>query len=277
MSKNLLISLCTLAILGACAGPNTPSRQQMAPRGHTQYGAQADRPSANPNFSNRNAIRKTSHKPNLRRNGFQAGQFRTWIDTDPMYRLLPGDQLNVFVYSAPELNQTLIVGPDGRVIMPLARPIMAANLSIEQLEQKLRTALAQELVNPDLELSPLSYGSQRIFVGGEVGQSGIYELPGQIGTLEAIMMAGGFTNNSKTKQIVLVRRHPSGAPMMKLIDVRSVLKQASTADMTPLRRGDVIYVPRSTIANINLFMQQYIRDALPITFGLTYDLAQQLQ
>jgi len=209
----------------------------------------------------------------LRRASFETGQFRTWVDTDPIYRLLPGDQLNVFVYSAPELNQTLIVGPDGRVIMPLARPIMAANLTIGQLQQRLRNALSDELVDPDLSLSPLSYGSQRIFVGGEVGQPGIYELPGQIGTLEAIFMAGGFNEVSKTKQVILVRRHPSGAPMMKVIDIKSVLTHGKPSDMTPLQRGDVIYVPRSTIGNINLFMQQYIRDALPITFGLTYDVS----
>lgn len=221
--------------------------------------------------------RQPYQRSHLRRNSFEPGQFRTWVETDPEYLMLPGDQLNVFVYSAPELNQTLIVGPDGRVVMPLARPIMAANLTIEQLEQRLRDALQNQLVDPDVELSPLSYGSQRIFVGGEVGQPGIYELPGQIGTLEAVFMAGGFTNTSKSKNVVLVRRHPSGAPMIKVINLKSLLNNAKHTDMTPLRRGDVIYVPRSTIGNINLFMQQYIRDALPITFGLTYDLARQIQ
>lgn len=211
----------------------------------------------------------------LRQSSFQPGQFRKWVDSDPQYHLLPGDQLSVFVYSAPELNQTLIVGPDGRVSMPLAdRPIMAANLTIDQLEQRLRVALSRQLVDPSLEITPKAFGSQRIFVGGEVGSPGIYELPGQIGVTEAIMMAGGFKTSARTKQVVLVRRHPSGAPMMKVIDVSALLHHGAASDMVPLRRGDVIYVPRSTIANINLFMQQYIRDAIPVTFGFYYDVAQ---
>ncbi|MBL4616850.1 MAG: polysaccharide export protein [Robiginitomaculum sp.] len=213
-----------------------------------------------------------TQKPNLRRNSLNQGQFRAWVESDPIYLLLPGDQLNVFVYSAPELNQTLIVGPDGRVVMPLARPIMAANLTIEQLEQRLSVALSSQLIDPKLELSPIAFGSQRIFVGGQVAQPGIFELPGQIGTLEAIMMAGGFSNTAKTKNVILVRRHPSGSPMLKVIDLKSLLGRGMRTDMTPLQRGDVIYVPRSTIGNINLFMQQYIRDALPVTFGLTYNL-----
>ncbi len=271
-----ILALCATSLLVGCVGPE--------PTGPARYGSQVESPKRPNNFSqkqyyssapNKSGQFQNAQQPQLRRDSFQSQQFRTWIDSDPIYRLLPGDQLNVFVYSAPELNQTLIVGPDGRVVMPLAQPVMAANLSIEQLEQKLRMALSSQLVDPELELSPLTYGSQRIFVGGEVGQGGIYELPGQIGVLEAVFMAGGFTNTSKTKHVVLVRRHPSGAPMMKVIDVRSVLRGKSHADSMPLQRGDVIYVPRSTIGNINLFMQQYIRDALPITFGLTYDIGQQ--
>ncbi|VAV98972.1 hypothetical protein MNBD_ALPHA06-908 [hydrothermal vent metagenome] len=247
----ILPALLGLTLLGACAGPG--------PSANSRYNTSG----AHSGAGQRNAS-------GLRSRNFEPGQFRTWVDSDPVYRLLPGDQLNVFVYSAPELNQTLIVGPDGRVSMPLAQPIMAANLTMEEVEQRLRNALSSQLVDPELELSPLAFGSQRIFVGGQVTQAGIYELPGQIGTLEAVMMAGGFTDTSKTQKIVLIRRHPSGAPMMKIIDLRSMLRQANPTDMTPLQRGDIIYVPRSTIGNVNLFMRQYIRDSLPINFGLTY-------
>jgi hypothetical protein len=40
----------------------------------------------------------------------------------------------------------------------------------------------------------------------------------------------------------------------------------------PLQRYDVVYVPRSSIAHVDQFMQQYVRDALPIQFSLYYDL-----
>ena len=34
----------------------------------------------------------------------------------------------------------------------------------------------------------------------------------------------------------------------------------------PLRRFDIIYVPRSTIAEIGVFVQQYLRDTVPVQF-----------
>ena len=196
--------------------------------------------------------------------------FRAWTDADPQYRLMPGDQLDIIVYSAPELNRQLLVGPDGRVQMPLAPPVMAANLTIAQLKQRLRAALSSQLVNPDLDITPRAFGSQRIYVGGEVGQPGVFELSGQIGVMEAVMMAGGFRNTARTSKVVLIRRHPDGGPMMKIINLKSVLHKGAAADMMPLQRGDVVYVPRSGIANIGLFMQQYIRDALPFSFSLSY-------
>ncbi len=196
--------------------------------------------------------------------------FRTWRDSDPQYRLLPGDQLDIIVYSAPELSRLLLVGPDGRVQMPLAPPVMAANLTIEQLKMRLRTALSNQLVDPSVEITPRTFGSQRIFVGGEVGQPGMFELPGQIGVMEAVMMAGGLRTTAKTGKIILIRRHPDGGPMMKTVDLKSVLHKGARGDLMALRRGDVVFVPRSGIANINLFMQQYIRDALPINFSVSY-------
>ncbi len=216
---------------------------------------------------------------NAQTDGFNTGQntipagFRTWKITDPQYRLLPGDQLDIIVYSAPELSRLLLVGPDGRVQMPLAPAVMAANLTIDQLKRTLSAALSTQLINPSVEITPRAFGSQRIYVGGEVGQPGMFELPGQIGALEAVMMAGGMTETAKSSRVILVRRHPDGGPMMKVINLKSVLHKGAPQDILPLQRGDVVFVPRSNIAEINLFMRQYIRDALPISFGFTYDLA----
>ena len=61
--------------------------------------------------------------------------------------------------------------------------------------------------------------------------------------------------------------------MTAVIDIRAGLNDPRLADFTPLRRFDVVYVPRSAIAEENLFMEQWFRSALPIDFSLYYDLA----
>ncbi|PHS26464.1 MAG: polysaccharide export protein [Robiginitomaculum sp.] len=244
------LAFCSLLAVSACSSGGYHRYPQSAP---SQY----------------RSTPATQYNQGGGQNGIATG-FRTWRDSDPQYRLLPGDQLDIIVYSAPELSRLLLVGPDGRVQMPLAPPVMAANLTIGQLELRLRTALSKQLINPNVEITPRAFGSQRIYVGGEVGQPGVFELPAQIGVMEAVMMAGGFRNTAKTSKVVLIRRHPDGGPMMRIVNIKSVLSKGAAADLLPLQRGDVVFVPRSGIANINLFMQQYIRDALPVSFSLSY-------
>lgn len=192
---------------------------------------------------------------------------------DPLYLLAPGDELEVIVHSAPELSRTVTIGPDGRFRMPYSGPITAAARTVETVQTALRVALSSELKDPDIDILLTGTASQRIFVGGEVATPGMFDLPGLIDPLQAIIMAGGITTEGRSKQVVLMRRMPGGEVKSAVFDIKSGIYDPEFAQWTPLRRFDVIYVPRKPIADQNLFIQQYIRDALPINFSLFYDVA----
>ena len=51
-----------------------------------------------------------------------------------------------------------------------------------------------------------------MFVGGEVSKPGIYDMPGDINALQAVIMAGGFKPIAKRSQVVIIRRGPDGRP-----------------------------------------------------------------
>ena len=205
-------------------------------------------------------------------------QFLRWQDNEADYALYPGDQVDIVVGSAPELSRTLTIGPDGRVVMPMTQPIMAAGKSMKDLEAAISAELAKQLVDPRVAVTPRAYGPQQIFVGGQVGAQGTYTLPGPVGVTEAVMMAGGFANSARLHQVVVMRRAPSGAFMARTIDFRDGLHNPlSLADNVQLRRGDIVFVPRSDIAEVGLFMQQYVRDALPVGLNLSYNLGETRQ
>lgn len=200
--------------------------------------------------------------------------FQPYSPSIPGYRVYPGDQLRVTIYSAPELSQeNLIVGPDGRIQLPLLPPIMVADKTLPEVNQTLKQAMSTRLVDPSLDAMVTTYGPQSVFIGGEVGQPGVIEMPGQIDPLQAIIMAGGFTDRASERQVILVRRDPDGTVNSYSLDVRSGWNNPQLANFGPLQRFDVIYVPKTRIAQHNLFMQQYIRDALPVSFSFVYDLA----
>ncbi len=203
-----------------------------------------------------------------------AVSFPTWKASDNEYRFYPGDTFKLDVRTAPEFSGEHTVAPDGRIALPGLPRIMAADRSVSELQASLEHELSRELRDPSLSITPVSFKSQQIFVGGEVKDPGVYDLPGEIGPLQAILLAGGWTEKGKPSDVVLMRRAPGGAVMTRRIDARSELNEKALQDIGPLRRFDVVYVSRKRIADENLFMQQFVRDALPINFGLVYDLRQ---
>jgi polysaccharide export outer membrane protein len=190
--------------------------------------------------------------------------YATWSEDEPSYRLYPGDELDVIVPSAPELNKTVTVQPDGRIMVPLLEPQMAAGKTAGELEQSLAAAYSSQLLRPGVEVvvkaQPL-----KVFVGGEVSKPGIYDMPGDIDALRAIFEAGGFISGAKRSQVVIIRRGHDGRPMMRTVNFDHPDRGGHT-DLVPLRRFDVVFVPRTGLAEVGDFMTQ-VRNALPIQFS----------
>ena len=199
--------------------------------------------------------------------GFAPIPYASWRDDEPGYRLYPGDQIDVATPSAPELNRSVTVGLDGRIQLPLVGAFMAADRSTPQLQQVLTAAYAGQLIDPRVEVSIKQAQPLRIFVGGEVGKPGVYDMPGDIDALQASVMAGGFTIAANTHRVVVIRRGPDGRAMMREVDLGQAVRGAPRADAVPLRRFDIVFVPRSGVANAGLFVQQYLRDLVPVQFS----------
>lgn len=204
---------------------------------------------------------------------FPVQTYPAWSARDPAYRLYPGDKLRVDVRTAPELSADLTIAPDGRVTLPTLGPVMIGGHDVAGAEAALSRALSRELLDPAVVITATEFGSQKIFIGGEVREPGVFDLPGEIDPLQAIVMAGGWTDEGKPTKVIVMRRAPGGELMTRVVDVRNGLARQDLYDVGPLRRFDVIYVTRKAIADENLFVRQFVRDALPIDFSLFYDVA----
>ena len=198
------------------------------------------------------------------------GIFQRWVNWEPEYTLHPGDQLDIVVSSAPELSRTLTVGPDGRVVMPMSRPIMAAGRTFQQVQAELSAELATQLRDPTIAVTPRAYAPEQIYVGGQVNQPGTYTLPGRIGALEALFLAGGMSLGARTKQVAILRRSPYGGMMMRTVNIQNgLINIREYNDNMQLRRGDIIFVPKTALAEVGSFVQAF-RQTLPIDPQISY-------
>ena len=189
--------------------------------------------------------------------------FSEWTDQEPEYVFYPGDEFEVATPTATELTRTVKVGPDGRIALPLIGQFMAADRSIYQLQQELAAAYSTQLVRPVVEITLKTAGPMKVWVTGEVRNPNVYDMPGDIDALQAVIMAGGYLPSARSQQVAVIRRGPGGRRMMRSIDLRE-----RRGEIVALRRGDVIYVPRSTLGELANFFT-LVKAALPIGFNYT--------
>jgi polysaccharide export outer membrane protein len=191
--------------------------------------------------------------------------YASWAADEPQYRLYPGDDIDVAVPSAPELNKTVTIQPDGRVELPLVAPQMAAGRTASELEAQLSQVYAAQLLRPDVTVT-VKAAPLKVFVGGQVGKPGVYDMPGDIDALRAIVDAGGFVSGAKRSEVVVIRRARDGRPMMRTVNLDDPRR---AEDLVPLRRFDIVYVPRTGLAGMADVMTQ-LRNALPISFSYAF-------
>jgi protein involved in polysaccharide export with SLBB domain len=169
--------------------------------------------------------------------------------TEP-YRLNPGDQIQILVEDEPDLSGEVTVGPDGFIRLRLVGSIQAAGLTVDELAAQIEKALRQYLREPKVivnlkQFTPLA---RRVYVMGAVKAPGAYPLPlaGPTTVFDAIMLAGGFSDNADWERVRVFRRDG------QMLTVN--LKNLQAGDLTGggiVQPGDVIWVsPAYIVVNI---------------------------
>jgi protein involved in polysaccharide export with SLBB domain len=181
----------------------------------------------------------------------------------PEYRIQIGDRLEIKFFYSPELNEQVIVRPDGRISLQLIPELEVTNLTLAMLAKQLTERYAADLNQPQVTVMVREFGTQRVFVDGEVGTPGMVPILGRMTALQAISQAGGMKDTARSTEVIVIRRGPGDAPVAFKADLKKARDGGDLAQDVILAPLDIIYVPRSRIANVNLFVDQYIRKVLP--------------
>ncbi len=180
------------------------------------------------------------------------------------YRIQVDDFLSIRFWGDSELDQDVTVRPDGMISLPYVDDVRAAGLTPAELDAELTRRYAVELRSPQLTVIVSGAGGRQIYIGGEVGGRGSLQLTQNMTLLQAIQVMGGFSTSSRLGQVLLIRTMPGGERVARSVDLRPVLTGADPSQDIPLQGNDIIYVPRTKIANLNLWFEQYVSSILPI-------------
>ena len=156
------------------------------------------------------------------------------------YRLGPEDVIEVFVYKEPDVSTTVTVRPDGRISLPLAGELEATGKSAAQLEQEIADRLARYISGPVVNVMVKQINSLKISVLGEVRKPDVYRIKNRVTVLDAIAMAGGFTDLARPNRVVVLRNSPSGQQRIR-VNINQVVAD-STSRPLYLEPMDTVYV-----------------------------------
>ncbi|MBT8473788.1 MAG: polysaccharide export protein [Marinicaulis sp.] len=168
-------------------------------------------------------------------------------ESSPDYLIGPLDQLEIFVWRAPELSTNITVRPDGRISTPLVEDMVASGKTPSALARDLEGALRTYVKSPEVTVIVSNFSStfdQQVRVLGEAQQP--IALPYQAGmtTLDVMVAVGGLTEFAAGNKAVLIRGKGEDRVSYRL-RLNDLLRKGNISANVPVLPGDVILIPES--------------------------------
>lgn len=154
-----------------------------------------------------------------------------------VYRLQPGDVLQVWIAQEQDRNSQIAVGPDGSISYPLAGHIRGEGLTVTELEAALLERIKpfyKESPNLTLMLQPREQHLPRIYVTGDVVTPGEYPYRPNMTVLHGVSVAGGLFRTTmlpadQDRSVVVQREIEASEVRLKQLKLLTLRLQAELA------------------------------------------------
>jgi polysaccharide export outer membrane protein len=151
------------------------------------------------------------------------------------------DLIRVIVWQHPELSVEMPVRRDGMISIPLLDDVEAAGRTPTELKATITEGLSKSISRPNVTVAVISPDSQTVTVIGGVVQSGTFPLRKNMGVLDAVAAAGGFSPWANKNDVRVVRVVDDRRVSYRF-SYRAFLAGDPEVDIF-LQPGDVIVVP----------------------------------
>jgi polysaccharide export outer membrane protein len=155
------------------------------------------------------------------------------------YRIGPEDVLEIVVWKNADLSKTVSVRPDGKITLPLIGELRAGGLTADEVRAEIKSRLERYKETPEVSVTVADIRSYNLFILGEVRTPGRYQVKSSTTLLQALALAGGFTQFADTGGIIIVRRDTLSKEQRIRVRYKDLIRQGDVA----LLPGDTIIVP----------------------------------
>lgn len=188
------------------------------------------------------------------------------------YRIQVGDVLAIRLLLNPDLNEEVVVRPDGHISTSIVRDELAYGRTVPELTFALRNDYASILHNSHLTVVLKTFSPTRIYVGGEVNKPGESISVGLNPTLSQVIARAGGLKGGDEDEVFVIRRGRNDVPQFVSVRLRDVVRTHDPEADFRLASYDVVYVPRDGIAEVRRFLDEFLVWIVPVIWGFSYNI-----
>lgn len=157
------------------------------------------------------------------------------------------------------------IGLDGKAAFPYLENLPVAGASPREISNLLRGRYATILPGIEVFVGLEGGASRLLTVLGEMRRPGAFPVDGSVSLTTALGLGEGWLASARLEDIVLIRRIDGKV----IISKHDLQKDLVMATQLQLAGGDLVFVPRTAITDLNVFVDQYLRRNLPVPVGLS--------
>jgi polysaccharide export outer membrane protein len=202
--------------------------------------------------------------PQLKENQFNAlRKFEPPADEE--YRLGKGDEITIDFPGRADMLAKLVVGPDGRITLPLAGDMLMAGKTRGEAAKVIDDALAAYYNNLAAQVTVTKYTANKVLVLGAVEHPGAITFDGVPTLLEALSRSGLETGPNKAARVPERCAIYRGQDEVVWVDLKTLMDSGSALADLRLRRDDVVYVPNGSERFVSVLGQVQHPGAVQLT------------
>ena len=169
-------------------------------------------------------------------------------------------ELQKAITNAPRGQAKLVsIGPDGNVYLPLLKGIKAAGKTIDELRDTINNEYRYEFNNLNVSILIESIVGNRVFIFGEIPRPGPVQMTKPMTLMQLFASVGGYLPTSAMDQVKIMYWNERNESILRTVNLYNIMNNLKLEEDMVVPNNSVIYVPKTGIAKMNQFVDQYIR------------------
>lgn len=168
-------------------------------------------------------------------------------NTPPIYRIGPGDTLQVFVWRNPELTISLPVRPDGRITTPLIEDLEVTGKTPTELAREIEEKLSVFIQDPLVSIIVTDFVgpfTQQVRVVGEAAIPQAIPYRANMTVLDVMIAVGGLTEFAAGNNARIIRLVGDEQKVFRA-RLDDLMKDGDISANVAMLPGDVLIIPES--------------------------------